>query len=202
MCSVATNASAARARSGHSGASARTHVAADNQVCSAHQMTTRTAQCACGRVEIVVESEPLRVVACHCDFCQKRTGSVFSIHAFFAEEQLVAITGETKRYNGLEVDGVGAVGGSVVDSHFCATCGSTVYWDLILPNGYREVGVAVGNFLIQTSRCPRSSTSRRGATAGFRRFPPPTSSTPSRACNCRSVAVKTPSYDPGRDEQG
>ena len=110
-------------------------------------MTTRTAQCACGRVEIVVENEPVRVVACHCDFCQKRTGSVFSVHAFFAEEQVVAITGETKSYNGLEVDGVGAAGGSVVDSHFCATCGSTVYWDLFLSDGDREVGVAVGNFV-------------------------------------------------------
>jgi hypothetical protein len=70
-----------------------------------------------------------------------------SVHAFFAEEQVVAITGETKSYNGLEVDGVGALGGSEVDSHFCATCGSTVYWDLMLSNGYREVGVAVGNFV-------------------------------------------------------
>ena len=132
---------------GQSGASVRTHVAVDNQVCSAHQMTTRTAQCACGRVEIVIENEPVRVVACHCDFCQKRTGSVFSVHAFFAEEQVVAITGETKSYNGLEVDGVGATGGSVVDSHFSATCGSTVYWDLFLSDGSREVGVAVGNFV-------------------------------------------------------
>lgn len=89
----------------------------------------------------------MRVVACHCDFCQKRTGSVFSVHAFFGEEQVVAITGDMKSYNGLEVDGVGAVGGSEVDSHFCATCGSTVYWDLTLSNGHREVGVAVGNFV-------------------------------------------------------
>ena len=110
-------------------------------------MTTRTAQCACGRVDITVENEPLRVVACHDGFCQKRTGSVFSVHAFFAEEQVVAIRGETKSYNGLEVDGVGAAGGSVVDSHFCATCGSTVYWDLILSDGYHEVGVGVGNFV-------------------------------------------------------
>jgi hypothetical protein len=70
-----------------------------------------------------------------------------SVHAFFAEEQVVARTGETKSYNGLEVDGVGATGGSVVDSHFCVTCGSTVYWDLFLSNGNREVGVAVGNFV-------------------------------------------------------
>jgi hypothetical protein len=35
----------------------------------------------------------------------------------------------------------------VVDYHFCATCGSTVYWDLTLSTGRREIGIAVGNFV-------------------------------------------------------
>ena len=109
-------------------------------------MTTRTAHCACGRVEIAVANEPLRVLTCHCDFCQKRTGSVFSVHAFFAEEQVVQIVGETKSYNGLEIDGVGATGGFVVDYQFCATCGSTVFWALTF-DGQREIGIAVGNFV-------------------------------------------------------
>ncbi len=92
-----------------------------------HRMTTRMAQCACGRVEITVGNEPVRVVICHCDFCQKCTGSAFSVRAFFAEEQIVEISGETKIYNGLEIDGVAAIGGYSIHYHFCATCGSTVY---------------------------------------------------------------------------
>ena len=76
-------------------------------------MAGRTARCACGRVEVTVEGEPLLVLVCHCDFCQKRSGNVFIVSAHFAEEQVVAISGATTVYNGLEVDGVGAVGNFV-----------------------------------------------------------------------------------------
>jgi hypothetical protein len=111
--------------------------------------STRTAECACGRVEISVQGEPLLVVTCHCDFCQKRSGNAFIASAHFAEEQVVAITGETKIYNGLEVDGVGAVGvPGGIDYHFCTTCGSTLFWSLVSPvNGQRIYAIAVGNFV-------------------------------------------------------
>ena len=46
---------------------------------------TRTAQCGCGRVRISVDGEPLLVGACHCDFCQKRTGSIFAVQAYLSE---------------------------------------------------------------------------------------------------------------------
>jgi hypothetical protein len=112
-------------------------------------VSTRTARCACGRVEATVQDEPLLVVLCHCDFCQKRSGNVFIASAHFAEEQVVAISGETKIYNGLEVDGVGAVGvPGGIDYHFCTTCGSTLYWVMVSPlTGQRIVVVAVGNFV-------------------------------------------------------
>ena len=112
-------------------------------------MSTRTACCACGRVEVTVEGDPLLVLVCHCDFCQKRSGNVFIASAHFANEQVVRISGETKVYNGLEVDGVGAVavpGG--IDYHFCTTCGSTLYWVTVSPfTGERIVVIAVGNFV-------------------------------------------------------
>ena len=111
-------------------------------------MTTRTARCGCGRVEVTVEGEPTLVNTCHCDFCQKRSGSVFATNAHFGEDQVVAITGDTKIYNGLEIDGVGTPrSGLGIDYHFCTTCGSTVYWELAAPGtGSRTFLVAVGNF--------------------------------------------------------
>jgi hypothetical protein len=110
-------------------------------------VTTRTAQCACGRVEITVDGEPLRVLVCHCDFCQKRTGSVFQVSAQFSPDHVVAISGATKGYNGLEVDGVGpVVGAEAIDYRFCETCGSTVYWNITL-DGQAITGIAVGNFV-------------------------------------------------------
>jgi hypothetical protein len=104
---------------------------------------TRTAECACGRVQVTVESEPLVVATCHCEFCQKRTGSIFQVSAVFTEDQDVSIIGQTKSFNGLEVNGVGASNGDEVSYHFCPTCGSTVFWRF---KGRPTVAVAVGNF--------------------------------------------------------
>jgi hypothetical protein len=112
-------------------------------------VTARTARCACGRVEITVEGEPGRVYACHCDFCQRRSGNVFIASASFAEEQVVSITGETRCYNGLEVDGVGAVGiPDGINYRFCAVCGSSIYFDMIYPpTGERFYTIALGCFV-------------------------------------------------------
>ena len=71
--------------------------------------------------------EPTQVSVCHCDFGQRRSGNVFIASVAFPGDQIMAITGETWRYNGLEVDGVGAVatpGG--INYHFCAVCGSSI----------------------------------------------------------------------------
>ena len=106
---------------------------------------TRTAGCACGRVRVTVQNEPLAVATCHCDFCQKRTGSVFQVGAYYARDEQIDVSGETKVYNGLEIDGVGNASGDSVSYHFCPTCGSTLFW-------YKEgenpiLGIAVGNFV-------------------------------------------------------
>ena len=112
-------------------------------------MTTRTARCACGRVEVVVEGEPGQVYVCHCDFCQRRSGNVFIASASFPEDQVISITGETHCYNGLDVDGVGAVGiEGGINYRFCAVCGSSVYFDMLYPpTGKRFVTVALGSFV-------------------------------------------------------
>jgi len=110
-------------------------------------MTTRTALCGCGRAGITVENDPAWVVACHCDFCQKRTGSAFAVGAYFAQDQCIEILGETKVYNGLEVDGVGTTGGTAISYHFCTTCGSTVYWTVAGSPSPATLGIAVGGFV-------------------------------------------------------
>jgi hypothetical protein len=99
-------------------------------------MTTRTARCACGRVEVTVEGEPGQVYVCHCDFCQRRAGNVFIASASFPEEQVISITGETQCYNGLEIDGVGALGiqgGSTTASARSAAPASTSTWSIHQP---------------------------------------------------------------------
>jgi hypothetical protein len=46
------------------------------------------------------------VVACHCDFCQRRTAGAYPVSAWFDRDQVIDISGETTVYNGLEIDGV------------------------------------------------------------------------------------------------
>jgi hypothetical protein len=104
---------------------------------------TRTAECACGRLQVTVENEPLAVVTCHCDFCQKRTGSAFQVSAVFSDDGTIAITGESKIYNGLQINGVGTANGDDVSYYFCPTCGSTVLW---IFEGRPIMVIAVGNF--------------------------------------------------------
>jgi hypothetical protein len=112
-------------------------------------MTTRVARCACGRVEVTVQGEPLSVYVCHCDFCQRRSGNVFIASAQFPEDRVLTITGETRCYNGLDVDGVGAI--AVTDGinyRFCAVCGSSVYFDRAsLSGGQRIFTIALGAFV-------------------------------------------------------
>ena len=109
-------------------------------------MTTRTASCACGRLTVTVEGDPLVVTICHCDFCQKMSGSVFQTGAQFGPQQVVEISGETKTFNGLEIDSVGVAGSEIgIDYHFCTTCGSNVYRTIAGPSVL--FAIAVGNFV-------------------------------------------------------
>jgi hypothetical protein len=107
----------------------------------------RVAQCGCGRLKVRVRGEPSVVAACHCDFCQKQSGSAFRVSSFFGEDQILEITGDSNVYNGLEIDGVGIDGSdeNSVSFYFCRTCGATVYWISDLMPGH--VGIAVGSFV-------------------------------------------------------
>ena len=82
--------------------------------------------------------EPAAVSLCHCLDCQRRTGSLFGIGAFFAKEQVTVAQGSPIQFRR------GSDSGSAVTAHFCGVCGSTVWWEPErLPS---MVGVAVGAF--------------------------------------------------------
>ena len=70
-----------------------------------------TGGCLCGTVRIVASGRPYRVGICHCLDCRKHHGALFLATAIFPE-QAVAISGETREYNG---------------RCFCPRCGSSVF---------------------------------------------------------------------------
>lgn len=97
---------------------------------------TRKAVCCCGACAIEVEGEPVLNGICHCDNCKRRTGSAFGWSAYFADDRIVARSGEMQRY---ELRHMAA------ERFFCAACGTTLYWrsETFMPG---RTGVAGGCF--------------------------------------------------------
>src|SRR5262249_8140308 len=101
-------------------------------------MSARKAVCSCGQLSIAVEAEPSYFVASCCRGCQKATGSVFSMSAYFPRSSVEAIAGEVRLYRRR------AEGGRWLDCHFCPICGSMIYWHAEFDA--QSVGIAIGNF--------------------------------------------------------
>jgi len=100
-------------------------------------MRTRVATCACGQLRAMCEGEPARVSLCNCTQCQKRTGSVYSVHAYFERER-VKTEGAAKRFQR------SSDAGRRVNFAFCPECGSTVFWEMeLFPD---KIGVTAGTF--------------------------------------------------------
>jgi hypothetical protein len=98
----------------------------------------RTASCQCGQASLTVSGEPSLVTACNCTWCQRRSGSVFSVASRWPLEQVLSRQGETTRFQR-----TGASGGKVTIG-FCPTCGSTVTTELEAIPGV--LGIPVGAF--------------------------------------------------------
>ncbi len=78
------------------------------------------------------------VSACCCQQCQKRTGALVSVQAFFAEDQVDLTEGIPSQYRRIAESGNG------LDFSFCPKCGSTIWWRAQIRPG--TVSVAVGAF--------------------------------------------------------
>jgi hypothetical protein len=96
----------------------------------------RTATCACGRLRITADGEPDLVLACNCRECQRRTGSVFGVTAYFPEAQ-IQVEGQSNRFSR-------TTGALTFETSFCPTCGTSILWrSSARPD---QVAVAVGCF--------------------------------------------------------
>lgn len=101
-------------------------------------MEVFTARCHCGDLQIACEGRPRKVSMCHCPDCQRRSGSVFSIAAFYERERVSVSGREAARFERPSASG------HPVTFRFCARCGSNLYWEPArMPD---LVGVAVGAF--------------------------------------------------------
>jgi len=97
--------------------------------------TFATGQCLCGEVKYSIFLAPLRMAQCHCDDCQKSSGTGHVSIAFFKQED-VEIKGETSRYSS-KTDS-----GSTITRHFCSKCGSRLFGFNTASENI--IGIAVG----------------------------------------------------------
>jgi len=78
------------------------------------------AQSQCGQLALTLPGPTPAVVACHCHFCQRRSGSPFGVLAYYPAELLNPF-GEAKSFR-RPTDS-----GGTFETFFCPECGSTVY---------------------------------------------------------------------------
>lgn len=98
----------------------------------------RTAACHCGSLTLSCEGEPAKISLCHCLDCQRRTGSLFSVAAFYPRERVRVAAGEAASFRRPSASGFD------VTFHFCPRCGSTLWWT---PERLPHLaGVAAGAF--------------------------------------------------------
>ena len=86
-------------------------------------MRNRTASCRCGQLRATATGEPVRVSACHCLDCQKRTGSAFAVQARWPADQVI-IEGASKGWVQT------ADSGNRITFNSCPVCAATVHYTI------------------------------------------------------------------------
>ena len=79
-----------------------------------------TGKCLCEKVTYSISEKPLFMGQCHCDDCQKSSGTGHMSLAFFPSDS-VTMKGDTNSYT------TKADSGAEVTRHFCADCGSRIF---------------------------------------------------------------------------
>lgn len=108
------------------------------------------ARCHCGAVSVTVaEGVPLAVInMCHCQACQRRTGSPFG-SIVWVPEAAATMAGETRSYARPTDEG------RRFTSNFCVACGSNIWFAAEKNPGL--IGIAAGCFAGTTLGAPRLS---------------------------------------------
>ena len=86
-------------------------------------MSVQTGGCLCGAVRYEVSGAPVRSGACHCTYCQKRTGSAFGISHYFDAAAVRFNDAPRGSYTHLSDET-----GRALIQEFCPRCGSVVSW--------------------------------------------------------------------------
>jgi len=90
-----------------------------------------TAQCACKNVSIELAGDPVRCFVCHCDYCQRMSGSVGNAVAVFWEKDVVSMSGDFLELDPKMEQWPG------LRRYLCPDCYSNVHW--VNPTAFPEM---------------------------------------------------------------
>lgn len=81
--------------------------------------------CLCGKLRYHADAEPLVVALCNCTHCQKQSGTAFSVNVGVPKGSLTFTQGKTSVFADTGSSGL------PVYRHFCGTCGSPMFTDVV-----------------------------------------------------------------------
>ena len=97
-------------------------------------METHEGGCVCGSVRYWTRGDPVRVTVCHCTWCQRRTGSAFSVEAIFNDDKVELNGGTRTKYRHISDRS-----GRWLDLEFCPRCGTSIGFTLEWRAGIRVI---------------------------------------------------------------
>lgn len=92
--------------------------------------------CVCGSVRYTTTGDPVRVTVCHCTWCQRRTGSAFSVEAIFEGDKVEFNDGALTTYRHISDES-----GRWLDVVFCPKCGTSIGFTLEWRPGLKVIDV-------------------------------------------------------------
>ena len=96
-------------------------------------------RCLCGDLEFEVKGQPRDVINCHCNFCQKATGSAYLVETLFEKHNFVQRTGTPSTYQHTSKGS-----GKIIHINFCGRCGTKTH--MLFDRFPDIVGVFSGTF--------------------------------------------------------
>ncbi|PLB46544.1 DUF636 domain protein [Aspergillus steynii IBT 23096] len=84
----------------------------------------KSGSCLCKAIQYQLTAPPDQMFVCHCNNCQKSSGSVFMANCIFQKDQLQIIQGHDslRTYHDSSTRS-----GSTLERSFCAICGSSLF---------------------------------------------------------------------------
>ena len=79
-------------------------------------------RCLCGALVFEVTAEPRDIINCHCNFCQRATGSAYLVETIFQKKDFRQIQGTPTVYEHRS-----AGSNKLIYVHFCSNCGTKTH---------------------------------------------------------------------------